>query len=416
MRIVVTGLVAVLAAGCGVFDDTPRYHEDVAPILNARCAGCHQAGSIGPSDLTNYANAKAKANDIRTAVVSRRMPPWMPGEGNTFRHERRLTDEEIEKIRAWSENGTPEGDPAAAPPPLESDIDTITPDMEVKMKAPYQPDITEPDDYRCFVLDPKLTAPVAVTGFDIRPGDRRIVHHVIVFSVDKRHRGEADALDAQDATEGYTCFGDARVDSSMVGAWVPGTTATKFPYGTGVKLEEGSVLVIQVHYNTLEVREALDQTTALLETAPAYNTTEAYLFPIGDDDFVVPPGEVKKITRTFDTRDFELPPELRLMIHGVAPHMHLHGKSLRVYATTPEGKEIQLVDVPKWNFQWQQLFFYEEPIELKVGDKVTIECEWDNRPQAQPIVNGTRVEPTELRWGEGTLEEMCLNFFYATIK
>ena len=169
-----------------------------------------------------------------------------------------------------------------------------------------------------------------------------------------------------------------------------------------------------MHYNTLETQDGEDQTTVLLETAPAANVTAAMIFPIGDDAFEIEPGVVGSVRRTFDTADFGFPPGLKAKLHGSAPHMHLHGKSLTVDVEKLDGSKQRVMDIPQWDFHWQQLYFYEDPVEVELGDKLTIECTWDNRPQAQPIVNGRRLEPSTLRWGEGTLEEMCLNFFYAT--
>lgn len=283
------------------------------------------------------------------------------------------------------------------------------------MEAAYEPDLSlGADDYRCFVLDPKLDKDVAVTGFDIRPGDQRVVHHVIVFAVEEGQFGALQQREDEDAEEGYTCFGTARVESTMVGAWVPGTTATVFPHGTGIVLPAKSKLVVQVHYNMLETKDAVDLTSVLLETVPASKVKKALIFPLWDDSFAIEPGVVDGTKIVIDTAQLGLPPGLTALLHGAAPHMHLHGKSIRVEVEKLDGSKHVIVDIPEWDFHWQQMYFYEEPFEVEYGDKVTLECEWDNRAHAQPVVNGRLVEPEVLRWGEGTLEEMCLNFFYAT--
>jgi hypothetical protein len=394
------------------------YWRNVKPILEARCEGCHSANGIGSFDLTTYAQAKAMAPAIAASVQAGSMPPWMPSdEGLALRHERRLTAQEIATIDAWISEGTREGDPATKPASGTGDIETLAPSAELSMQAPYTPNLaTGSDDYRCFVLDPKLGFDTAVTAFDIRPGNTRIVHHVILFSVAPGKLGELATEEARDAAPGYTCFGDANVQATMVGAWVPGITATRFPAGTGVVLKANSRLVMQVHYNTLLEQNTTDQTTALLEYAPASDVKPAYIFPVLNNTFEVAPGEKKTVTATYDTDIIydRLPAGLDVTFHGLAPHMHLHGASISVKVLAGD-QTTTLIDIPKWDFHWQQFYFFDEAYKVPRGTTVELSCSFDNSPEAQPVINGQPTTPSTLRWGEGTLEEMCLNFFYATL-
>lgn len=398
-------------------DPHATYWRDAKPILAARCEGCHNPDGIGPFDLSTYETAKTMAASLVASAANRTMPPWMPStESPKIKHERRLSDAEIATLERWLADGTREGDPSTMPAPSKSDIDTIEPSAELAMPAPYKPDVSlGNDDYRCFVLDPQLAADTAVTGFDIRPGNKRVVHHVILFNVAPGDVSKLAALEAQDPAPGYTCFGDAGVDALMVGAWVPGITATRFPEGTGVIIERGAKLVMQVHYNMLSDKQGTDQTTALLEYRGADAVKGAYIFPILDSSFHVPPGEQTTATARFNTQELYryLPAGVDVKLHGVAPHMHLHGESIKV--TQTKGDEVQtLIDLPAWDFHWQQFYFYEDAITLQRNATIELECRFDNRAAAQPIVNGQPTEPKDLYWGEGTLEEMCLNFFYAS--
>lgn len=391
------------------------YWRDVKPILSARCEGCHTAGGSGPFDLSTAALAAEHAGSIVAMTASGKMPPWMPAPTIAYRDDRRLSDEELQTLRTWAETGAREGERDDYVPPDRSSEPRIAPKLEVAMKAPYQPDLSlGADDYRCFVLDPELSKDVAVTGFDIRPGDRRVVHHVIVYAVKEAQFEALQRREDEDADEGYTCFGTARVASDMVGAWVPGTTATVFPSGTGIVLAARSKLVVQVHYNTLETKDAVDLTTVLLETVPASSVKPALIYPILDDSFSIAPGVVGGTKIVFDTRNLGLQKGTKVKLHGAVPHMHLHGKSISVEVEKPDGSKHRVMDIPKWDFHWQQMYFYKKPFELAYGDLVTLECVWDNREHVQPIVNGRQIEAQTLRWGEGTLEEMCLNFFYVT--
>jgi hypothetical protein len=425
-----SALVPLLALGLVIACATPEtdnktpeitYYRDVKPIFGTRCEGCHNAVGIGSFDLTTYALAKAMAGPIAAAVESRTMPPWMLSPGLPFRHERRLADAEIKTIRAWADAGAPEGDPKTEVLPTTTDIVAVDHDATIQMKGDYKPDLSlGADDYRCFVLDPQLDRDTAVVGFDITPGNRKMVHHVILYSVPATSDAQLARFEAEDAGEGYTCFGTSRADDeNMVGAWVPGTSATAFPEGTGVVLEKGSKLVMQVHYNTLEVQDATDRTTAVLDYAT--NVTDvkpAYIFPILNSSFSVKAGEMKTVTSTFSANSIYryLPAGAEIQILGVAPHMHLHGKSLTVSLTPPVGETTTLVDVAKWDFHWQQLYFYNDPVSLPKDATVTLACTFDNRQASQPWINGRQTEAKTLTWGEGTLDEMCLNFFYATVK
>jgi hypothetical protein len=421
---VLTALLSVAAACSEAAPDTrTTYWKDAKPVLAARCEGCHDAGGIGPFDLSSYATAKAMASSIVAAAQNRSMPPWMPSEASPrMKHERRLSEAELATLQRWLEEGTIEGDPATQPPPRASDIVTIEPTLRLGMAAPYKPDASlGDDDYRCFVLDPQLTTDAAVTGFDIRPGNRRIVHHVILFRVAERNLPALDAQERKDAAPGYTCFGDAGVDAQMVGAWVPGITATRLPAGTGVVIKGGERLVMQVHYNLLEDKAGTDQTEAVLELQEARAVSAAYIIPLAEDLFRVAPGEVKTVTTTLDTEEIRdaaqrFFPGSSVVLHGVAPHMHLHGQAIRVTMTPTNGAPQTLIDIPAWDFHWQQFYFYEQAIPLVRYANIELSCTFDNRAASQPRVNGQPTEPKELRWGEGTLEEMCLNFFYITFE
>jgi mono/diheme cytochrome c family protein len=396
------------------------YYKDVKPILATRCEGCHSATGIGPFDLTTYDTAKGYAPIIAAAAQSGTMPPWMPSPGLSFQHERRMSTAEIQTLKDWVSQGVLEGKPADLPK-FNVDQPSIRVSDEVKMDAPYKPNLAlGTDDYRCFIVDPKLTADTAVTGFDVRPGNTRIVHHVILYNIDPGGLNQLSQLDANEQGPGYTCFGATNVNSryqNMVGAWVPGTTATVFPEGTGVVVKAGSKFVMQVHYNMLEIKDGEDQTSIQLEYTPTNVVSGAYIIPALNDSFRVPAGEVQTVKAVFDTAELGAPAGLKIKVHGVLPHMHLHGKSISVSLTKKStGEKLSLIDIPKWNFHWQQFYFYENAVTVELGDVLNLECTFDNRTEAQPIINGQQVPAKDLTWGEGTLEEMCLNFFYATVE
>lgn len=401
---------AVAAAACtggsgsaeGALGAAPTYHGDVAPILAERCASCHVAGGIAPFALGTFEDAAPRAEAIRAAVLDRRMPPWgvdASGACGTFADARWLSDDELATLAGWAEAGAPAGEPAA-PPELPAADTLASVGATLDIGTEYVPDAAGHDDYRCFVVDPALTADRYLVAYQVRPGEPRVVHHVILFSLDTpAAEAEAAALDAAEEGPGYTCFGGSGVDGSrFLAGWAPGTPVTRYPAGTGLKLEARRKLVVQVHYN-LHDGPLPDRTRVDLELAD--RAEPALVVPIGDFDLEVPPG-VARAPTGHTTTGLEIP--VPLLVHGVFPHMHTLGKTLRVERLPFDGDDVCLADVPRWDFDWQQFYFYEEAVRLVPLDRLRIECVYDTRERTETV-----------RWGEGTEDEMCLVFLYVTI-
>lgn len=375
---------------------TTFWYKDVLPITQVRCAGCHRTGGIGPFSLESYATAKPMAMSMKSATASRRMPPWMPSAncGTPFRDDRSLTQAQIDTIGRWADEGAPEGNPADAPPPPGPVGQLPRVDSTLTMTEPYTPSTARDDDYRCFFIDPALTANRSVTGFDVQPGFSDEVHHVIIYIVD---RNAARTKDAAEAGPGWTCFGDSGLQSpGPIGAWAPGTGAVTYPAGTGIQLTSSQALAMQIHYNNTIAPRRADQTSVrLMYTAQGQNVTQAYLLPLVADGFAIPPGA----TDYTYTRSFPNPARLNIRLWGFLPHMHTLGK--RIVLNGPS--DACLVEIPKWDFHWQQQYFRPEPFNLAGNGSVSITCSWDN-PTTRTI-----------RWGEGTTDEMCFAYLYATL-
>jgi hypothetical protein len=262
-------------------------------------------------------------------------------------------------------------------------------DSEVAPSEAYTPDANLEDDYHCFVLDPGLGATKELIGFETRPGVQAEVHHVLVFAA---KRTEALALDQANPGVGWRCFAGSGISgASLVGAWVPGTPPLAYPEGTGIPIEVDQVLVMQIHYNTTSVTPAPDRTTVRLQLAREPVAKRAAIVPLADAGFAIPPWQV-------GTAGASLTVPAEVQVWGVAPHMHTMGKDIRVEA----GGEC-LIDIPRWDFHWQQLYFYSQPKTLPRGTQASLSCTFANSSEHT------------LRWGEGTSDEMCLNYFYVTL-
>ncbi|MEW6431573.1 MAG: hypothetical protein AB1730_08680 [Myxococcota bacterium] len=372
----------------------PTWYKDVLPIARERCQSCHAAGGIAPFALETYQQAQPMAAAMANAVVARRMPPWMPdpGCGGPFVGERIMTQQEIDTLVQWSQAGAPEGNPADAPPAPDGGLVGLPRvDATLTMTEPYTPSAALTDDYRCFVVDPQLASAKRVVGYDIQPGVKAEVHHVIIYVVD---RAAAQAEDAKDTTPGWQCFGGAGINTTgALGAWAPGSGAVIYPAGTGIRLLQSQVLAMQIHYNTSSGTRVPDQTSVKLTYATG-NVTDAYLLPLVANGFQIPPNSTGySFSKTFPNQYF-----IPIKVWGLLPHMHQLGKRITIRGNDNEC----LVDIPRWDFHWQQQYFRPAPHVLPNGAGLTMTCEWDN-PTAQSV-----------RWGEGTADEMCFAFIYAT--
>jgi hypothetical protein len=398
-----SGAGAQGGAGAGGSSSAVTWSEHVAPIVYRECVACHRDGGIAPFSLTTYATAAESASGIAYATETRYMPP-MPvdnsGSCNTYSNARWLSDAEIATIAAWDDAGAPEGDPSLAPalPAAPSGLERV--DVTLDPMASYTPNAALHDDYRCFVVDPGLATDAFLVAYDVVPGDPRVVHHVITYAPETDE--ESALAEAQDAAEpglGYTCFGSSGVDASPVVLWAPGTGVTRLPEGTGLPLAAGRKLVLQVHYN-LAPGAFPDRTTVRLQTAPSV-ARPAVFTPVADLSLEVPPGQALAVsTRTF-TLGTPIP---AVTIYGVLPHMHTLGRTLRLDAVTgANAAGTCLVNVERWNFHWQNAWWYETPVVANNLASYTLSCGYDTSSRTTPVT-----------WGEGTDDEMCIVYLYAT--
>ena len=372
--------------------NAPTYYKDVLPITQVSCNTCHTAGGIAPFALDSYDAAKLKVALMADATANKRMPPWLASKacGGPFVGDRSLSDDQIATIAQWFQNGALEGNPADAPAPAAIAAALPKVDLEKQMAVAYTP--TLKDDYRCFIIDPALTQQQVVTGYDIAPGSRKVVHHVIMYIVG---RTRALAKDALDATPGWQCFGGPNVDSvGALGAWAPGGVPVIFPAGTGIRIGADQVLAMQVHYNTGNAVEA-DRTSVKLMYGTGAERS-AYLLPIVADQFSIAPNAVGYT----HAEDFPNSLGFTMNLWGFLPHMHTKGKKMTLSAM---GTNECLVDIPRWDFHWQNQYFRRTAVQVPRTGGLHLTCTWDN-PTANTVT-----------WGESTSDEMCFAFVYATL-
>lgn len=381
--------------------DGVTYSKDIAPILNQNCAACHRPGEIGPFSLLSYEDAQKRADFIAEVTADKRMPPWKAEPGVArFRDERHLTDEQVKLIADWAKAGAPEGDAATAPkPPVFSDGWQLgQPDMILKMPQPFSVPAGGDDVYRCFVVPIPLEEDRMVSAVEFRPGNPRVVHHAIMFLDSK---GQAQERDGKDGQPGFPCFGTPGIiPTGGLGAWAPGAMPHPLPEGIAKYVQKGSVLVLQVHYHPSGKPET-DQSTVGLYFSKKPTQRVVTGVAIIQPDLKLPAGEKQASVRAISQR---LPTDVHLL--GVSPHMHNLGKQIRVVAVDPSGRRsVPLIWIKDWDFNWQGAYSFERPIRLPKGSRIRVEAVYDNSADNPKNPNKP---PKEIKWGEGTNDEMCL--------
>ena len=398
----------------------PTYFKDVKPVLEGRCGNCHMAGGIAPFSLQTYGQARRHRREISAAVRGRVMPPWHADRGfRRYLWDPSLSKAQISAISRWAAAGGPKGDPASAGDPLPPVGGGLT-RSDVRLQLPtYTPRKSKRDDYRCFVVA-WPDRPRYVTGFDVTPGQRREVHHMIVFVASPRDAATVDAWEAQDPGPGYGCYGGPSATGStdiaarFLAGWAPGSGGSDLPDGTGQLVEAGSRLVVQIHYNLESTAPRPDSSIVQLKvddtvakraaSAPVVNPG----WLISPRSFRIPAGKRTTHTWTGDPRpilqflgsDVDL--SQGFTIHSVLLHMHRLGQKTRLVLVRASGKRQVLLSISRWEFNWQRDYRLAKPVRFNNGDQLQIRCEHRNRTKR--IVT----------WGENSADEMCIGFAYVS--
>ena len=403
----------VAAVGCPIPElpavvGHPTYTKDVAAILQKNCLECHRRGQVGPFALETYEQARKRAADIANVVEERGMPPWKasPHFGVKFQDERVLPEKDIATIIAWAETGAPEGNPADLPPSPQFSEEWLlgTPDLVVDTGTDYPVPASGGDIYRCFVIPTRLAKDVYVTAAEYRPGNRRVVHHILAY-VDTS--GKARERDQADPGPGYACFGGpGEPIHGDLGGWAPGIQPRVLPDGIGRSLPRGSDLIVQLHYHPSGKPET-DRTKIGLHFArkPIHQTL--HWIPTFNPGMELPPGQSPIEIKAA----WAVPVDL--VGHAVTPHMHLLGRDISMSLKFPDGREQDLIKIDDWDFNWQYSYFFETPIDLPKGTVVNVVGHYDNTA-ANP--RNPHKPPKLVKWGEATTDEMCVGFIAVTKK
>ena len=399
----------------------PTYTREVSRIVQSKCQQCHREGDIAPFALSTYDDAVTWAADIKRVVNEGLMPPWKPVAGHgEFRDSYALTAQEKQDLLAWIDGGTPKGEDADMPAPLPVKGDWVLgdPDKIVQMPEPF-PTLRGRDMYRCFVIDPQLSEDKFISAIDVLPGNRKSVHHVILY-LDTT--GEAEQLDAKEEGPGYTCYGGPGTSltgnlnpnnlssllsiGASLGGWAPGTRPHHLPDGVGMFLDKKAKIVMQVHYYT-NLNTDPDQTRIGLYYSQKKVDRRLLYVPLVQTNLAIPPNSAD-YTANFN---FTVPLFLDFKIVNIFPHMHLLGREIKVEAIR-NRETVPLMFIDKWDFNWQGPYNYVNPVDVPAFTQLRMTCKYDNTTNNPRNPSNP---PKLVRWGEGTEDEMCVTFIGVTL-
>jgi len=441
--------------------DSPSFKQVVMPALEANCASCHNPGQVGAAHWTldTAGDAAAISDGIDTVVQSGYMPPWPAStKGVSLLNSKRLDQATIDALVQWSRAGGPLDVPASTPirprggPPVPSPRH----DIVLQMPDAYAGSLDVPNDYRCFVLDPHITQPTFMTGYEVTPDQREEIHHVQIFHIDSSQVAAAAARSGKDGKPGWSCYGSVDLPTArrnrhavpgftgqagLIAGWVPGQDPVVYPDQSGILLEPGDALVLQVHYH-YDAPPIPDRSTVSIQIDPGTANLRRIdiINPIGPVEIPCMPGAVAplcdrsaaladdarlygpigslaeegllalcgkradELAATFhdgiatSSCDYTVPESGTIV--SVFGHEHTLGRTFRLTLDPDTPNPTLLLDIPTWNFDWQMNYALAQPLHVQAGQKIRMECSWDraldpNRP------------PKYIVFAEGTEDEMC---------
>ena len=434
---------SVNAEQAGASAAAPTFTKDVAPIFFANCTSCHRPGDIAPMSLLAYKDARPWAKSIASKVADGSMPPWHadPKYGS-FSTARSLTDAQKQTITRWVAAGAPEGKASDLPaaPAYTDEWNIGPPDAVLSMTEDYPIPATGEIPYQYLVVPANFAEDRFITDWEIRPGDRQAVHHLLLYLLAPKEIAEAQAKQRQQAMLGRM-FGPApaagtprpvapfefaccvqipdgeeggrplppelRQDpgpnyrarpvgmAQGMGGFSPGGSIRHFPEGMGMRIPKGYSLVFQMHYTTYG-KASTDRSKIGLKFAKTPPKTILNTLALINASLSIPPGATNHLvenTMTFN-RD--------TMIYSLIPHTHVRGTGWHYEATYPDGRKEVILSVPKYDFNWQHEYVFSQPWKVPAGTKLLAKAWYDNSAK-----NKSNPDPTKtVTWGDQTWEEM----------
>jgi len=378
------------------------FNHDIAPIIFHSCSSCHRPGEAAPFSLLTYSDVKKHARQIAEVTRSRSMPPWLPAPQELkFSDELRLTDDEIKLIENWVAQGSIEGDPRDLPPQPKfvEGWSLGKPDLILTASKPFTLPPQGTDSYWNFIFPVPIQETKWVKAVEIRPGDKRYVHHANIL-VDRS--GDSRRREAEPGAG----FGgmEIRIESQVFDPdshllfWKPGTVPSEEPDGMPLRLDKSTDLILNTHLQPSGKPELIQPSIGLYFTSHAATKFPMLLQLENDLKLDIPAGDKNFLV----TDDFTLPLDVDLM--AIYPHAHYVGKDLQAFATLPDEKKETLIHIPLWNLNWQAVYRYAKPVRLPKGTTVSLRYVYDN--SSENPLNPNR-PPARVVGGNRSNDEMC---------
>jgi hypothetical protein len=405
--VAVAGASRQMQAAPQSIDSAPTFTRDVAPILYTNCVTCHRPGEIAPMSLITYQDVRPWARAITKQIADGAMPPWhADAPTGTFSNERKLTVAEKATLERWAAAGAPEGNPGdLKPPPTFAQGWRIgTPDIVFEMEEDYPVPARGTISYEHFYIPTNFTEAKWLKAIEARPGNRAVVHHILVYyeapadgaavtpaiRPNREHSRIEDRNPPGNRPQRNTGF-----QPRLLATYAPGTDAQVFPDGTALRLAPGGLLHLQVHY-TANGTAGTDRSKVGLVFAKEPPADELRASQFINAQFTIPPGAV----------DHEVTTDLTFLqdatLRGLFPHTHVRGKKWSYTLELPDGTKRPLLSVPKYDFNWQTYYMFNEPIAVPKGARIISTAWYDNS-----AANKSNPDPTiAVKWGDQTWEEM----------
>jgi hypothetical protein len=365
------------------------FNKDIGPIIQAKCSNCHKPGEAAPFSLLTYNDVAKRATFIAKVVSSKFMPPWKADDHYTaFANNRSLSEDQIKKITDWVKDGSPKGDgPDFKISTLENTAFKRKPDLTLTVKKPYEVPGDNKERFIVYKIPFELPGESNVEAVEFFSNNKKIIHHanyavhpVTDTSIDLYNTADMINLTEEDRTK-YSQYFPYKKSIAYYGGWIPGTSYEQYPENFGWVMPKRGVILLTVHYSPLaKDTSSISGINLFFTKNPIKRKIKVISLGsggIGAKD-IVPDFHYIPANKVSTYKLEIVNPKENESVFYVWPHMHLIGKSFKAYAVFGAHDTIPLVNIPEWDFRWQEIYRYKKPTLIPQGSTLVIEASYDN--------------------------------------